>query len=86
MADEALRVGIVGCGTMGQCLLSAILSEAVSVRASVRSQESLARLQRLPLCAEAAGRVEFTTCNYRVCEWASIVIIGYGACCRCWCR
>lgn len=75
MEDSAIRLGIIGCGTMGKCIMSALIDaetlKASQIRGTVNHEETVQRLKRL------FPESHFMTGNEETIEWANIVLIWY---------
>ena len=73
--DGSTRLGIIGCGTMGRCVLSALLDsgalKGTQVRGTVAHEENVSRLQKL--YPDSA----FSTDNQAVCQWANLILLWY---------
>lgn len=67
------RLGVIGCGTMGRCIVAALLEsdtlQASQIMASVHHPETQERLQ------QQFTTVQVTTDNCKVCQWASVVLV-----------
>lgn len=67
------RLGIIGCGTMGKCIVAALLESgtlrADQVRASVHHPETQERFRR------QFRDIHVTTNNLEVCQWATAVLL-----------
>lgn len=67
------RLGIIGCGTMGRCMVAALLEsgilQATQIKASVHHPETQDRLQN------QFKDISVTTNNLEVCQWATIIIL-----------
>lgn len=75
--SEDVRLGIIGCGTMGRCIISALLESgtlhARQIQGSVQQEASKQQLEEaFPDCA-------FSTNNQAVAEWSTVVLLWYGS-------
>lgn len=70
---EEVKLGIVGCGTMGRCIMSALVEtgtlEWSQIQATVHREETRDRLLRL--FPSSTIWME----NESVCKWANIILI-----------
>lgn len=73
--DDTTRLGIIGCGTMGRCVLSALLDsdtlKGTQVRGTVAHEENVSRLHKL------YPDSTFSTDNQAVCQWANLILLWY---------
>lgn len=67
------RLGIIGCGTMGRCIVAALLEsgilQATQIKASVHHPETQEKLQ------SRFTNISVTTNNLEVCQWATTILL-----------
>ncbi|PJF18910.1 Pyrroline-5-carboxylate reductase [Paramicrosporidium saccamoebae] len=73
METAEVRLGIIGCGTMGKCIMAALIEsgtlEASQIRGTAGREETVVRLKRLfPASQFACGNEETT-------EWANVILL-----------
>jgi pyrroline-5-carboxylate reductase len=70
-----IKLGIIGCGTMGKCIMTAILESGTlewsQVRGTANKPETIAKLKRLYPAAE------FERSNGNITAWANVILIWY---------
>lgn len=70
---ETIRLGVIGCGTMGKCIMIALTESGVlnpeQIRGTVSQADKVMELKRL------FPQSEFTTDNESVVEWANVILI-----------
>lgn len=75
LASEDVRLGIIGCGTMGKCIMSALIEsgtlQPTQIQGSVNREETLVRLKRLFPASL------FHVDNREISSWANIILIWY---------
>lgn len=75
METAEVRLGIIGCGTMGKCIMAALIEsgtlEPTQIRGTVQREETAVRLKRLFPASQFACENEETT------KWANIILIWY---------
>ena len=72
-AKKDLNLGIIGCGTMGACIISALLGSHFlnpeQIQGSVQHPESMEKLQK------QFPTVTFTLDNEDIAGWANVLLI-----------
>lgn len=75
LPSEDVRLGIIGCGTMGKCIMSALIEsgtlQSSQIQGSVNHEETAVRLKRL------FPNSLFHTDNREISNWANVILIWY---------